>query len=363
MLNRFFILILSFLFTYISNAQICTTLVAYDYVEAYNWTGLWFGNTLSSGYYNNASVTTTLSAAIYGGGGGTSAIEQDWYVLPNITGLNPAYTYQFKFRLGSYVFTNTTATTRGVDAPDLVEVQVSTNGEVSYTSEIRITGNANATWNYNTAGVINKTANGALTTYTPAGGGNRTTTGDGYSDITLTLTGISQIAIDILCRVNAAGEEWWLDNMELYEIGPCAPLPVELVKFEAVNQNTYNNINWETLTETNNSHFILNRSLNGLLWSEIVRINGNGNVYEPTLYNYRDYGFSADTINYYLLKQVDFDGTETSSKIISVDNTKNNKPSVIKIIDLNGIEVDENSNGIIIKIYSNGRAEKVVNIK
>ncbi len=363
MLKKFILSVLFFLFTSIFKAQICTTLIAYDYIEDYNWVGLWFGNTLTSSYYIDASVSPTTSAVIYGSGNGSSAIEQDWYVLPNITGLNPAYTYQFKARLGSYIFTNTAATTRGVDAPDLVEVQVSTNGEVSYTSEIRITGNANATWNYNTAGVINKTANGVLTTYTPAGGGNRTATGDGYSNITLTLTGISQLAVDILCRVNANGEEWWLDNIELFEIAPCAPLPVELVKFEATNQNNYNNINWETLTETNNSHFILNRSMDGILWSEIVRINGNGNVYEPTLYNYRDNGFSTDTINYYLLKQVDFDGTETSSEIISVDNTKGNMPFVVKIIDLNGRDVDENSNGIIIKIYSNGRAEKVVNIK
>ena len=123
-------LILLFLFLPIlCRTQTCTTLVAYDYVETYNWIGLWFGNTLNSSYYTNASVSGTTSAVIYGTGGGSSATEQDWYVLPNITGLNSSYTYQFKLRLGSYTFTGPSSTTRGVDAADLVEVQISTNGE------------------------------------------------------------------------------------------------------------------------------------------------------------------------------------------------------------------------------------------
>lgn len=363
LINKFSILILLFTFITSINAQICTTLVAYDYVETYNWTGLWFGNTLNSGYYNNTSVTPTLSAAVYGSGGGTSAIEQDWYTLPNRTGLNTTYTYQFKFRLGSYTFTNTTAATRGVDAADLVEVQVSTNGEISYTSEIRITGNNNATWNYNTAGVITKTANGVLTTYSPAAGGNRTATGDGYSDITLTLTGISQLAIDILCRVNSAGEEWWLDNIELYEIAPCAPLPIELTNFYVINKDTYNKVIWETATETNNDYFLLNRSTDAVNWYEIAKLHGSGSSFVPRVYEYFDFDFLPKSINYYILNQIDYDGNNSFSNIISIDNSLGAKPSIIKIIDLYGRDADETTPGIIIKIYSNGSYQKIVNVK
>lgn len=297
-------------------------MVAYDYIETFNWSGAWFGNSLYSWYYTNTSVSPSTSAAIYGNGSGTSAIEQDWYVLPNITGLNPSYTYQFKVRVGSYTFSNPTATSRGVDGSDLMEIQVSTNGGVTYVSEIRVTGNNNATWNYNTNGVISKTSNGLLTAYSPAGGGNRTTTGDGYSNITLTLSGISQIAVDILCRVNANGEEWWLDNIELIEIFPCNPLPIELIFFEGINKDEYIELNWVTATELNNDYFVLERSLNGIDWEEVKRVSGSGTTNTPTHYQYNDYYYVKGKINYYKLSQVDYNGETETFNIIFV-NPKN----------------------------------------
>jgi hypothetical protein len=346
-----------------SKAQNCPTTVAYDNIDTYTWNGLWFGNILTEGFYIDASVSPTKSAAMYGVGGGSSAIEQDWYVLPNITGLNPSYTYQFKMRLGSYVFSNTTATTRGVDAADLVEIQISTNGEVSYTSEIRITGNSNATWNYNTAGVINKTATGTLTTYSPTAGGNRTATGDGYSDITLTMTGISQLAVDILCRVNAGGEEWWLDNIQLIEIAPCAPLPVVLSQYEAVKKSTHNEITWRTESELNNDYFVLERSVDGILWSEIGKVDGSGNSLIPINYKLEDKEYKDNSLNYYILKQVDYNGESTYYEIRHVDNTYDDQPYLIKTIDLTGRTVDENQLGVVIKLFSDGSYKKVVNIK
>jgi hypothetical protein len=357
------LVILSLFFSISLKSQTCTTTVAYDNIENYNWVGLWFGNSLNSSYYIDASVSPTTSAVMYGNGNGTSAIEQDWYVLPNITGLNPSYTYQFKMRLGSYTFTNSTATSRGVDGTDLVEIQISTNGEISYTSEIRITGNGNATWNYNTLGVINKTADGVLTTYTPSGGGNRTTTSDGYSDITLTLTGISQLAIDILCRVNANGEEWWLDNMSLIEIAPCTPLPVTISSYKAVKKLTHNEITWRTETELNNDYFVLERSVDGVIWTDIIQLDGKGTTSEPTNYKVEDKEFKDNSLNYYMLRQVDFNGTIKYYETIYINNTYDDDPYLIKAIDLTGRVVNENQSGIVIKIYSDGSYKKVVNLK
>jgi hypothetical protein len=358
------LLIIIFLIPFLSlQSQTCPTIIAYDNIETYTWNGLWFGTIVTEGYFTDASVSPTTSAIMYGVGGGSSAIEQDWYVLPNITGLNPSYTYQFKMRLGSYTFSNSTATTRGVDAADLVEVQISTNGEVSYTSEIRVTGNSNATWNYNAAGVINKTATGTLTTYSPTAGGNRTATGDGYSDITLTMTGISQLAVDILCRVNAGGEEWWLDNIQLIEIAPCAPLPVTLSQFKAVKKSTHNEITWRTETELNNDYFILERSVDGVLWSEIAKVDGNGNSLIPINYKWEDKEYKDNSLNYYILKQVDFNGESSYYEIKYVDNTYDDQPYLIKTIDFTGRTVSETQAGIVIKIYSDGSFQKVVNLK
>ena len=132
----------------ISNFISAQTVVKYDYMETWNWAGTWWNSIPTSGWFIDASVSPTESAVQYGAGNGTSAVEQNWYSMPNVTGLNTLHPYQFKFRLASYTYSNTTATTRGLDVADILEVQVSTNGGVSYVSELRITGNGNATWPY-----------------------------------------------------------------------------------------------------------------------------------------------------------------------------------------------------------------------
>jgi len=355
-----FIVFLLFLVGLNLNSQVCTTLVRNDRIETYDWNGLWWTPAPSAGYFTNASTSPTVSAALYGLGGGTSANEFDWYYLPNVAGLNPSNSYFFKFRLGSYTFSNSTATTRGVDQSDFIEVQISIDGEVTYTSEIRITGFSNAFWNYNTSGVINKTANGVLTTYSPTAGGNRTTTGDGYSVITLNLpSGISQIAIDIYARANAAGEEWWFDDFELYEIAPCIPLSIELVSFNGINQNNENILTWVTATETDNHFFSIERSLNAIDWEVISIINGAGTSNAPIYYEYKDLFYNKNIINYYRLKQTDYNGDYKYSNIIQI-NSESIKKFVIKTISIDGKEVDKNYTGFVIDIYNDGTTKKVI---
>lgn len=355
-------LLLLFLFiSFFSRSQVCTTMVAYDNIETYDWNGLWwtFGGT--SGYYNNASVSSNLSAAIYGNGSGTSAIENDWYVMPNITGLNPSYTYIFQFRLGSYKFSNSTATTAGVDNADFVEVQLSTDGEITYFAEMRIRGNGNAFWDYNTTATASKTANGVTTIYTPAAGGNRTSTGDGFSVIRLQLpAGATQCAVDLYCRINSAGEEWWIDNVELLQIAPCVPLPIELLSFKGFNMINYNHITWTTATESNNSHFVLERSSNTIDWNEISIIQGNGNSINSKYYDYLDYDYSKNNINYYRFKQVDFNGDYNYSNVISILSPKTKVKTIIKTINIEGKEVNSNYKGFIIELYDDGSVERLI---
>jgi hypothetical protein len=227
------------LFLLITTLGFSQTLYKFDYVETFDtdWSGIWWTPAATTNYYTNAFVSSTSSAVIYGTGNGSSAYESDWYSFPNLV-VDPAYDYQFKFRLASYRFTSTSGT-RGVDAADYITVQLSTNGGTSYVNELRVTGNANAFWDYNTAASYTKTANGTLTTIGPAAGGNRTTTGDGYSVIQLNIpAGTSPIAIDIFSRANSAGEEWWMDNFELTRTG--GPLQVQLLYFEGNAYSTHN---------------------------------------------------------------------------------------------------------------------------
>jgi len=342
-----------------------TTLLKYDYVESYSWVGLWY-NITPGGYYSNASVTPTLSAAIYGAGTGTSAIEQNWYELPNVTGLNSAYSYELKFRLASYFFGSTTATTRGVDVADILDVQVSTNGGVTYISELRITGNNNSFWNYNTVGVINHVANGSFSAsaaptgdvYTAANG-NNTTLSTGYSVVTLKLpSNMTQVAIDILARVNAAGEQWWIDNVELWQIKPVG-LPVELVLFEGYSKDYKNSVVWVTASENGCSHYEIEKSIDGAEWNHIGSVVGPGTTNETREYSFDDYEF-RDMINYYRLKQYDFDGEYEVLGIVAIDNS-DKKKYILKVYDLTGREVGLEFDGVKIILYSDGSTVTIFN--
>jgi len=362
-MGKFILVLWLILFNLTSYSQTCTTLVVSDRIETYDWFGNWWVFQSNSGFSSLASTSPTASARIFGLGLGSSSIEQNWYVLPNITGLNPLSTYEFKFRLASYKFSST-ATSGGVDggtSPDFVEVQVSTDGEITYVSEIRIRGNNNAFWGYNTNGVINKTANGTLTTYFPAAGNDRTTTGDGYSVITLRLpTGITQVAVDILTRVNAAGEEWWIDDIELFEIFDCSPLPIELMYFDGKWVNNYNLLSWSTASELNNDYFTIERSLDGYNWETFRTIPGSGNSNYVINYEFKDYDYSEDKINYYRLSQTDFNGVKEIFNIIAINNLNTNtEKRIVKRITIDGKEIKEDYKGLYIEIYEDGSAKKL----
>lgn len=336
--------------------------IAFDNMETWNWPGLWLGsNSGTATWATNHSISPIESAVIYGLGNGNSPVEQAWYVLPNIVGLNPTSQYEFRFRLASYRVTSS-SNTRGVDVGDLVDVQISYDGGFSYTSELRITGNNNAYWDYNTNGFINHIADGTFTnSLAPAGDiyrsdpGNQQFTGPSVINLQL-LPGITEVAIDIFCRVNAAGEEWWFDNIELVEF-PSPPLPISLLSFTGTQQLNSNLIEWATASEQNNSHYILEHSTNGL-FNEISVINmqhGGGNSSTTLKYSFIDKNPPL-TINYYRLTQVDFNGEYKVFNTISIDNQ--NKRTLIKTINMMGQEVNENYKGVVIHIYSDGSIEK-----
>lgn len=340
------------------------TLIEFDRMETSSPLYLsagWWTPAATAGWFTNASVTPTTSAAIYGLGSGTSTIEQDWYVLPNVTGLNSTHQYQLKFRLASYTFSNTTATTRGVDVADYVDVQVSTNGEISYTSELRITGNSNAQWPYTSTGTITHTANGTYTNsaapigdiyQAPAG---ITTTGP--STITLNLPiGITQVAIDILCRINSAGEEWWIDNIELWDISPIG-LPVELIYFEGTEYSNTNLLKWATATEYNSDYFVIEESIDGIDWKYLTSVQSAGNSTNQINYSYIDYQCNA--LSYYRLLQYDLDGVYKTYGPISIYHAVTDK-TVVKYLNMLGQEVSSDTKGLIIIVYDDGTSEKTI---
>ena len=76
-------------------------------------------------------------------------------------------------------------------------------------------------------------------------------------------------------------------------------------------------ISWATASEQNNSHFDIERSSNGSVFTKIATVKGNNNSSNISNYSvYDDKPLSG--VNYYRIKQVDNDGKVTISGIKSI---------------------------------------------
>ncbi|WP_421795696.1 hypothetical protein [Haliscomenobacter sp.] len=104
-------------------------------------------------------------------------------------------------------------------------------------------------------------------------------------------------------------------------------LPIELTQFEAKLQDQGIMVTWTTATELNNDYMALERSANGQNFLEITRVKGKGTTQETQHYQYFDPNPLAG-INYYRLRQVDFNGTTDHSKVVAVTLDKGELMSI-----------------------------------
>jgi hypothetical protein len=106
-----------------------------------------------------------------------------------------------------------------------------------------------------------------------------------------------------------------------------AALPIELTAFAAINKGDKNFLNWETASERNSSHFVVQKSKDAVNFTDIATVKAHGSTGTPQYYDLID-DAPYRGINYYRLKQVDADGTSENSKIVSVQWLKDGKQSV-----------------------------------
>ena len=102
---------------------------------------------------------------------------------------------------------------------------------------------------------------------------------------------------------------------------PSGSLPVHLITFEGKNSSEGNLLNWTTTSEVSNEYFGIDRTVNGLDFTEIGRVSGAGNSSVTNNYKFLD-ATPSKGMSYYRLKQVDSDGKYDYSKIISVNALK-----------------------------------------
>ena len=103
------------------------------------------------------------------------------------------------------------------------------------------------------------------------------------------------------------------------------PLPVELVRFEALRQPVAGvRLAWATATEKNSARFEVQRSLDGLTFATVLSVAAQGNSSQPRAYAALDAQAPASRL-YYRLRQVDLDGTVAFSSVVTVNG--NNGPA------------------------------------
>ncbi len=97
-----------------------------------------------------------------------------------------------------------------------------------------------------------------------------------------------------------------------------AILPIELIGFYGKADKKVIHLYWATETEINNSHFEIERSNDLISWEKIATINGAGKSISRLDYSTDDIR-PIQGINYYRLKQIDFDGRTEPFQIIAVE--------------------------------------------
>ena len=112
-----------------------------------------------------------------------------------------------------------------------------------------------------------------------------------------------------------------------------------------------NMLEWSTSLELNSERFIIQRSLDGLSYEDIGRVDAAGLSNEETPYHFMDIGINEQRA-YYRLKQIDDDGTASYSQTALVNKKMDNKfmvmsmssPETVKQFE---IAIDFSEEGVI----------------
>lgn len=163
----------------------------------------------------------------------------------------------------------------------------------------------------------------------------------------------------VVMVTNANNEFWSVKSgdIKVQNVIPIYfPLPVELYGFEGYYsvEKGSNIISWATVSEVNNSHFTLLKSIDGANFILATVMNGAGNSNVFTSYSYQD--FDVAGVTYYKLTQTDFDGTVKEFDPIVVE--KDNMVS-------DGIRIDEiinSESGIYVSLFSAVSGQKWIRL-
>ena len=138
-------------------------------------------------------------------------------------------------------------------------------------------------------------------------------------------------------------------------------LPIELSRFGANVANSNVNLAWETLTETNNEKFLVERSFNGKDFSTIAELAGAGTTLARKNYSFEDKTATATEykVAYYRLKNVSYDGKASVSQLVAVKLRDANTATITSIAPSKSylsFTIEENTDVTVSIFNLNGQA-------
>ncbi|MBL0295565.1 MAG: T9SS type A sorting domain-containing protein [Saprospiraceae bacterium] len=122
-------------------------------------------------------------------------------------------------------------------------------------------------------------------------------------------------------------------------------LPINLEYFKGLGKDCSIDLEWATSLEKNNKYFVIERSLDGIKYTELGKLVGLQNSVLETKYHFKDDKIAASGY-YYRLKQIDNDGTATIFESIFVSSDCQ-KYTQIGIAGIYPNPVQGNQNAII----------------
>ena len=142
-------------------------------------------------------------------------------------------------------------------------------------------------------------------------GGGNSTLNDSYvlaGPGTIRVSGSANRADEIVTYDVFSGGPFCIDCSSI--------LSVNLLDFSAEKRENGVDIQWSTKSETNNSYFSIEKSRDGIIFSNFYTIAGQGNSNNYSKYNILD-SEPFVGINYYRLKETDINGKSTYSRMVS----------------------------------------------
>lgn len=139
-----------------------------------------------------------------------------------------------------------------------------------------------------------------------------------YFKGTLLVNGAINLLINSLLEGRGLSRTGAINTYTMTATLSSPPLPITLLYFNGLNEHSYNSFSWSTATEINNDYFTLEKATDAVNFRAVVKTNGAGNSNAPLIYSIIDY-YPTEGLSYYRLKQTDFNGGYTYSKLVAID--------------------------------------------